>query len=171
MLGYRMGCVVVMLGALVAAGGVARAQSTSEPGCRLEKQVYTCDWQGFLQRLDKAHTVAVETESSVDRPTAKQLRQLATELGKTVAPEDQIGDLTFLLIPMQTMGVDIGPAGVPLATLRIYAPGPGTPRGTLLWAETYTGQPDRPWPAIVHALIEQFQNRFAGQSQGSAQKR
>ena len=159
MSGYRMGCVVVMLGAMVAAGGVAQAQ-TSEAGCTLEKQVYTCDWQGFVQRLDKAHTVAVETQSSLDRFTAKQLRELAGELGKSVATEDQSGDLTFLLIPMESTGVHYGPAGEALATLRIYAPAQGTPRGTLLWAETYTGQPDRPWQAIVRALIQQFQDRL-----------
>jgi hypothetical protein len=159
MSGYRMGCVVVMLGALVAARGAARAQTANEPGCTLEKQVYTCDWQAFVQRLDKAHTVAIQTES-LDRFTAKQLRELAGALGKTVAPEDQLGDLTFLLIPMQSTGVHIGPGGEPLATLRIYASLPGAPRGTLLWAETYTGQPDRPWPATVHALIEQFHDRL-----------
>ena len=156
--GYRMGCVVVMLSALVA-GGAARAQKANEQGCTLEKQVYTCDWQAFVQRLDKAHTVTVETQQ-IDKFTAKQLRELAGELGKTVAPEDQLGDLTFLLIPMQSTGVHIGPAGEPLATLRIYASFPGAPRGTLLWAETYTGQPDRPWPATVHALIEQFHDRL-----------
>lgn len=159
MSGYRMGCVVVMLGALVAAGGVVRAQSANEAGCTLVKDVYTCNWAAFVQRLDKAHTVAVETQQ-LDRFTAKQLRELAEELGKTVAPEDQLGDLTFLLIPMQSTGVHIGPGGEPLATLRIYAPTPGLPRGKLLWAETYTGQPDRPWPATVHSLIEQFQNRL-----------
>jgi hypothetical protein len=158
MSGYRMGCVVVMLGALVAVGGAARAQTPSEGGCTLEKQVYTCDWAAFVQRLDKAQTVAVQTES-LDRFTAKQLRELAGALGKTVAPEDELGDLTFLLIPMQSTGVHIGPGGEPLATLRIYASLPGAPRGTLLWAETYTGQPDRPWPATVHALIEQFHDR------------
>lgn len=155
-----MGWVVVMLGALVAAGGAARAQGATEQGCTLEKNVYTCDWPAFVRQLDMAHTVAVETQSSVDRPTAKQLKQLATELGKTVAPDGQPSDLTFLLIPLQNTGVDIGPAGVPLATLRIYAPAPGTPRGTLLWAETYSGQPDRPWPAIVHAVIQQFEDRL-----------
>lgn len=159
MSGYRMGCVVVMLGALVAAGGVVRAQSANEAGCTLVKDVYTCNWAAFVQRLDKAHTVAVETQQ-LDRFTAKQLRELAEELGKTVAPEDQLGDLTFLLIPMQSTGVHIGPGGEPLATLRIYASTPGLPRGKLLWAETYTGQPDRPWPATVHSLIEQFQNRL-----------
>ena len=158
MSGYRMGCVAVMLSALVTAGGIARAQ-TSEQGCTLVKGVYTCDWASFVQRLDKAHTVAVETQQ-IDRFTAKQLRELAGELGKTVAPEDQLGDLTFLLIPLQPTGVHYGPAGEPLATLRIYASAPGTPRRTLLWAETYTGQPDRPWPSTVHSLIEQFQNRL-----------
>jgi hypothetical protein len=159
MSGYRMSCFVVMLGALVAACGMAPAQNANEAGCTLVKEVYTCNWQAFVQRLDKAHTVAIETQQ-LDRFTAKQLRELVGELGKTVAPEDQLGDLTFLLIPMQSTGVHIGPGGEPLATLRIYASLPGTPRGTLLWAETYTGQPDRPWPATVHALIEQFHDRL-----------
>jgi hypothetical protein len=159
MSGYRMGCVVVMMGALVAAGGVARAQAANEQGCTLVKDVYTCDWQAFVQRVDKAHTVAIETQQ-IDRFTARQLRELAEQIGKTVAPEDQPGDLTFLLIPLQPTGVHIGPAGEPLATLRIYASAPGTPRSKLLWAETYTGQPDRPWPATVHALIQQFHDRL-----------
>jgi hypothetical protein len=159
MSGFRMGCVVVMLGTLVTAGGIARAQSPNEQGCKLVKDLYTCDWPAFVQRLDKAHTIAIETQQ-IDRFTAKQLRELVGELGKTVAPEDELGDLTFLLIPMQSTGVHIGPGGEPLATLRVYAPLPGTPRGTLLWAETYTGQPDRPWPATVHALIEQFRDRL-----------
>lgn len=158
MSGYRMGCVVVILSAL-AAGGMARAQATNEAGCTLVKEVYTCNWNAFVQRLQKAQTVAVEAQQ-LDRYTARQLRELAGELGKTVAPEDQLGDLTFLLIPLQSTGVHIGPSGEPLATLRIYASLPGEPRGTLLWAETYTGQPDRPWPSTVHALIEQFHDRL-----------
>lgn len=159
MSGYRMGCAVVMLGTLIAVGGTVRAQAPNEQACTLVKDVYTCDWQAFVQRLHKAHTVAIETQQ-IDRFTARQLRDLVGEIGKTVAPEDQLGDLTMLLIPMQPTGVHIGPAGEPLATLRIYASAPGTPRGTLLWAETYTGQPDRPWPATVHALIQQFQDRL-----------
>lgn len=152
----RMSGVVVMLGALI--GGVAVAQTENAPGCTLEKQVYTCNWQAFVPRLEKAKTVAIETQQ-MDRNTARQLRELVGALGKEVAPEDQQGDLTMLLIPMQPTGVHIGPAGEPLATLRIYAPLPGAPRGTLLWAETYTGQPDRPWPMTVHALVEQFKDR------------
>jgi hypothetical protein len=149
--------VLVVLG-LFLASTPAGAQTRSEAGCTLEKQVYTCDWQAFVQRLNEAQTVAVETDN-MDRFTARQLRELAGALGKTVAPENQLGDLTFLLIPMQSTGVHIGPAGEPLATLRIYATAPGNPRAMLLWAETYAGQPDRPWPMTVHALIEQFQDR------------
>lgn len=157
MSGYRLGCLIVMLGALVGPGTVP-AQSANEPGCTLEKQMYTCDWQAFVPRLDRARTVAIETQQ-IDRNTARQLRELAGELGKSVAPEGEQADLTMLLIPMQSTGVHIGPAGEPLATLRIYAALPGAPRGRLLWAETYTGQPDRPWPMTVHALIEQFKDR------------
>jgi hypothetical protein len=163
----RIGFVVVM-GALLV-GRAAIAQGGNAAGCTLEKQVYTCNWQAFLERLNRADTVAVETES-MDRFTARQLRQLVGELGKRAVPADEPGDLTFLLIPMQSTGVHIGPAGEPLATLRIYAAAPGNTRGALLWAETYTGQPDRPWAVTVHALIEQFQSRFAGQFQDHVQK-
>jgi hypothetical protein len=152
-----MSCAVAVLtGALTVSGTMSAQQST---GCTLEKQVYTCDWQAFVHRLDKAQSISIETPS-MDRFTARQLRELAGELGKSVAADTQQGDLTFLLIPLQSTGVHIGPSGERLATLRIYAPEPGDARGKLLWAETYTGQPDRPWPATVHALIEQFHDRI-----------
>jgi hypothetical protein len=155
---WRIVCALTVVAGVMGASGMARAQAANEPGCTLEKEIYTCNWRAFVHRLEAAHTVSVETQS-MDRFTARQLRELVGALGKTVAPEDQMGDLTFLLIPMQSTGVHIGPAGEPLATLRIYAPAPGNPRARLLWAETYTGQPDRPWAVTVHALIEQFQDR------------
>ena len=148
----------LIVAGLLGAGRIVWSQAPNEAGCTLEKQVYTCNWQAFVARLNHAKTAAVETQS-LDRFTARQLRELVGELGKKVAPEDTAADLTFLLIPMQSTGIHIGPAGEPLATLRIYAAAPGNPRGTLLWAETYTGQPDRPWPSTVHALIEQFRDR------------
>lgn len=151
-----MSSAVAVLTGILAVSGMSAQQSS---GCTLEKQVYTCDWQAFVHRLNQAHTISIETQS-MDRFTARQLRQLAGELGKSVAQKDQQGDLTLLLIPLQPTGVHIGPAGEPLATLRIYAPTPEDARGKLLWAETYTGQPDRPWPMTVHALIEQFHDRI-----------
>jgi len=30
----------------------------------------------------------------------------------------------------------------------------------LVWAEIFTGQPDRPWASDVRAVINQFQARF-----------
>ena len=156
MLGFRL---LVMSMALV--GGVASAQ-TEPGGCTLEKQVYTCNWQTFRGRLDAAQTVAIETDR-MDRFAQGQLRKLAAEMGKSVAHEGQPADLTILLIPVEPTGIHVGPSGEPLATLRIYAPGPGRTRDTLLWAETYTGQPDRPWAATVNAVIEQFKGRLGTQ--------
>lgn len=157
MSGLRMRFAIATLAGLLTASGTSSAQDNA--GCTLKKQMYTCNWQAFVHRLDKAKSISVEAQP-MDRFTARQLRELAGELGKSVAPADQQGDLTFLLIPMQPTGVHIGPAGETLATLRIYAPTPENPRGTLVWAETYAGQPDRPWPSTVHALIEQFHDRM-----------
>lgn len=152
---------LVVLGlALAVGGGIAKAQNESAAGCTLEKQIYTCNWQAFRSRLDAAHTVSVETER-MDRFAAAQLRKLAAGTGKSVAAPGQTRDLTFLLIPLEPTGIHLGPSGEPLATLRIYAPGPGTTRGTLLWAETYKGAPDRPWPATVDGLIDQFKRRLS----------
>ena len=149
---------VVITGAAFKGSSVLAQDQTA--GCTLQNQIYTCNWQAFRSKLDSVRTVAVETKP-MDRIAAARLRKLAEELGKTVASGEQPADLTFLLIPLEPNGVHIGPGGEPLATLRIYAPGSGTTRGTLLWAETYTAQPDRPWPTTVHALIEQFKERIS----------
>jgi hypothetical protein len=129
----------------------------------LQKRVYSCNWDAFRSRLDAAHTIAVESQP-MDRFTAEQLRKLVAKLGKSVADADQAADLTLVLTPVAPTGIHIGPAGEPVATLRIYAPGtargPAGSRGTMVWAETWIGNSDRPWPSIVHSLIEQFQDRF-----------
>ena len=151
---------VLLLGLIAGlAVGTAAAQAGSEAGCTLEKQIYTCNWQAFESRLNATHTVTIET-GRMDHFAAAQLRNLAAEMGKSVVKTGEPADLTFLLIPIEPTGVHLGPSGEPLATLRIYAPGRGTTRGTLLWAETYKGDPDRPWPAVVEALIEQFRARL-----------
>ena len=135
-------------------------------GCTLQKGIYSCNLAAFRQDLAAAHTVAVQTQR-LDRSAASQLRQLVQTLGKSVVStstenEGAPGaDLTFLLIPMENSGVNFGPGDHELATLRVYAPGDGSARGTLLWAETLHGQGDRPWPAQVHALIEQFQGELS----------
>lgn len=158
--GLRRGFVLAVFAGLLMADGSVGAQQSG--GCTLHNQLYTCDWQTFLHQMDKAKSVSIETQS-VDRFTKRQLRQLVGELGKTVAADGQQGDLTFLVIPLPATGMHIGPAGEPLATLRIYAPRPGNARGELLWAENYSGDPDRPWPATVHNLIQQFRDRIQKQ--------
>ena len=139
--------------------GISGAQSAPSSACTLEKQVYTCNWQAFESRLTAAHTVTIETDH-LDRFARAELRKLANELGKAVVKPGEPADLTFLLIPVEPTGIHLGPSGEPLATLRIYAPGPDSTRGTLLWAETYKAQPDRPWPTVVEGLIEQFRARL-----------
>jgi hypothetical protein len=157
MSGLRTSCAAAVLIGILTLSCTTSAQQSA--GCTLDRQVYTCDWRAFVRELNQAQSISIETQS-MDRFTARQLRELAGQLGKSVAPDGQQGNLTFLVIPLQSTGVHIGPAGEPLATLRIYAPEPGNARANLLWAETYTGQPDRPWPATVHALIEQFHDRI-----------
>jgi hypothetical protein len=130
---------------------------TADVGCTLKKDVYTCDRNSFVTSLKSATTIAVETQGT-DHTTGPQLRELIHKLGKTA--QTAPADLTFLLIPVASDGMYVGPSGSELATLRVYGPSPEGQRGRLLWAETYIGQADMPWPAIVHALIQQFQTKF-----------
>jgi hypothetical protein len=130
---------------------------TPDVGCTLNKDVYTCDKSGFVKSLKSATTIAVDTQGT-DHASGPQLKDLIRKLGKT--PESGPADLTFLLIPLPSDGMYVGPSGSELATLRVYGPAPQGERGRLLWAETYIGQADLPWPSVVHALIQQFQTKF-----------
>jgi hypothetical protein len=65
------------------------------------------------------------------------------------------------MLPVDDQGVlNDSAGGASLGTLRIYTVTPGGSRGHLLWAETFTGPRDMPWPAVVRGLILQFQSRF-----------
>lgn len=160
-LALHLAAIVLVLPSALGACSAAAQQPALAPdaGCVQHKGAYTCNWSSFKLAFDRAHTVSVET-GPMDRSTAGQLRTLVGELGKTNVPQAQPADLTMLLIPMEPNGLNYGPGDHDLATLRIYAPGEGSTHGTLLWAETYRGQGDRAWPAQVHALIRQFQERF-----------
>jgi hypothetical protein len=165
MKGFGSGCLLfgVSVGVLLLAGaGGSLAQGGGGPeaggSCTLAKGVYTCNWERFREVLAAAKTVHVETQGT-DRPTLAQLRKLAEELGKTVVGPDEAADMTFLLIPMPSTGVEIGPAGQPLATLRIYSNGEGMGGRQLVWAEVVTDQADKPWGSIVYELIAQFRAR------------
>jgi len=55
-------------------------------------------------------------------------------------------------------GVVVGPGDQALAVLRVFDTRNGARK--LVWAEIFTGQPDRPWASDVRAVINQFQARF-----------
>lgn len=124
--------------------------------CTFQNQVYTCNKPSFLQSLSSAKSVAVQT-GTMDKVGSAQLRKLIEQMGKQQQTGGGHADLTFLLAPIGTEGVTVGPAGTDLATLRIYRTRPDGARGNLLWAETLRGQADTPWPLVVRALISQFQ--------------
>jgi hypothetical protein len=128
--------------------------------CTLSRQVYTCDQASFRAALASAHTIAVEARPR-DRVSPPQLKELIVALGKTVAPAGSSADLTFSIIPLDNTGINVGPSGTDLASLRVYGPSTSGAQGEILWAETFSGQPDMTWPSVVHALIQQFRARAA----------
>jgi hypothetical protein len=42
----------------------------------------------------------------------------------------------------------------------VFQPGLDGGRGQLIWVESFIGQPDMPWPMVVHGAILQFKNEF-----------
>ncbi len=129
--------------------------------CILKNHVYTCDGAAFQKALAAATAVRVETHNA-DGVARSQLSDLVTKkLGKTIAPPGTPADLDFLLIPIDDTGqVTYSSGTADLGTLRVYTVTADGARGHLLWAETYSGQQDMPWPAVVHSVILQFQSRF-----------
>jgi hypothetical protein len=101
--------------------------------------------------------MSVQSEP-MDVKTENDLKGLAHHLGKRVVePGERRADLQFLLVPLNKDGIYIGDADLPLATLRVYAGGTKTQRGKLVWAETYSGKKDMPFPAVEYYLIQQFE--------------
>jgi hypothetical protein len=130
-------------------------------GCTLKNHVYRCDGAAFQAALAGAKAVSIETHNA-DGVARGQLMELITKkLGKTVAPTGGPADLNFLLMPTGEVGViDTSPGDVDLGTLRVYTSAAGGARGHLVWAETFSGKPDLPWPVVVRGLILQLQSRF-----------
>jgi hypothetical protein len=154
----KLGSKMRTAGQIVLAAGLAMGTASAQigEGCALDKQVYTCNRVEFASAWKNAGTVTIEA-SPRDKMAASQLREMAGKMGKSVG---ESGELTVLVVPRDAGGVDVGPAGVELGSLRVYAPSEGGRRGNLVWAETYTGQPDMSWPAVVHALVAQFEQKF-----------
>jgi hypothetical protein len=141
---------------------MALAQSATDDGtqgtaCTLEKGVYTCSWSVFKDTLAAAKTVSVQSEP-MDVKTENDLKGLARHFGKTaVEPSEGPTDLQFLLLPLNKDGLYIGESELALATLRVYEGGTKTRRGKLVWAETYSGKKDMPFPSVEYYLIQQFE--------------
>lgn len=160
----RLLLILVAAVALVTGAASARAQNESggvdAGSCTLKDHIYKCDGARFHEALLSAQTVAIDVHNW-DGVARAQLQGLVTKkLGKTVAQPGTQADLVFLMIPIEPTGVVEGGINPDLGTLRVYS---STPEGRpehLLWAETYSGTSDLPWPAVVYGLIRQFQAHF-----------
>jgi hypothetical protein len=135
------------------------AQSGAEP-CQLQANVYHCDSAAFAKALATATSAAVEAQN-VDAYSRDQLKRMLTgKYGKQVVEPAASPDLVFLIVPVGVDGINISPGEPTLGSLRVYSATPEGGRGHLVWAETYNGPQDLPWPAVVRALILQFQKHF-----------
>jgi hypothetical protein len=160
-------CLLVIVAAFALGLSQTRARAQGDVGggdagaCILKNHVYTCDGAALQKALAAATAVKIETHNA-DGVARSQLSDLLTKkLGKTIAPQGTPADLDFLLIPIDEAGqVAYSSGTADLGTLRIYTVTADGARGHLLWAETYSGQQDMPWPAVVHSIILQFRSRF-----------
>ena len=150
---------------LVQAHGQSQVNTEDLGGCTLKNSVYTCDGAAFQKALGAASSVRIETHN-IDGVARDQLTTLITKkLSKTVAAPGTPADLSFLMQPLDDQGtfwqaINDTASGLPLGTLRIYTVAPNGSRGHLLWAETFNGNSNTPWPIVVRGLIAQFQSRF-----------
>lgn len=131
------------------------------PSCTLQGKNYLCSKPNLQQALAATHTVAIVSQPA-NHASDAALASLARSLGKTTANGDAASSaqLTFRLTPVEPAGVTVGAGTVDLATLNIFVAAPGDPTARLLWSETYNGDPDLPWPAVVNALTRQFKSRL-----------
>jgi hypothetical protein len=145
------------------AAGLAQTAATENLGssCTLQDHVYHCDSAVFTKALAAAKSATVETQN-VDAYARDQLKKMiAGKYGKQVVEQGAGSpDLIFLIIPVGVDGINISPGAPTLGSLRVYSAKPEGGRDHLLWAETYNGPQDLPWPAVVRSLILQFQKHF-----------
>lgn len=134
------------------------AQQGADAHCTADQKVehYLCDAPAFQRRLAMAHTIRIDTDR-MDLFGHKQMEKLVTDLGKQIVTPGQRPDLVFDIAPVDRSGrIDFGPGDKAIGILMVYDPARGAGRRGLIWAETFDGQEDRPWPAVVVDLIRQF---------------
>lgn len=129
--------------------------------CTLKDHLYTCDKAEFQKALAAAKTVTIETHNADGVARSELTSFITKKLNKTIAPEATPADLDFLLFPVDDTGqITYDPGRVALGTLRVYTVAPDGTRGHMVWAETYNGLQDTPWPIAVRGLILVFQSQF-----------
>lgn len=153
-------CLALLIATPASALRAQTALVAPDAGCVPEKGAYTCNLAGLKLALERSRSIAVETPR-LDRVAARQLEHFVLDLGKDPSETPSLAELSFSVQPTTPSGVVLGPSDHELASLRVTAPGKeGKP--VLLWVETLRGQGDRPWPAQVHALLEQFKAHLTG---------
>jgi hypothetical protein len=154
---FRLFTIAALTAVLTMATPAQKPAPTTSAGCGVLQGVTTCNWPAFRSVLASAHTIAIE-HAQIDRFTGKQLSELATRLGKSIAGPDNPGDLTFDIVPTGQHGIDFGPGDKDVVQLEVHS-GPSS-HGPLLWVETLHGDPERPWPSSVNSVIDQFEARL-----------
>lgn len=152
--------VVIGMGLGISSTMLAQSDIALSDGCTLNKEVYTCDRTAFLRVLAAARTAAIET-GPTDAVAQDSLKKLIAAAGKTLVARGQHADLTFLLVPVDTNGVQFTTGQTNLGSLRVFSARADQPgRGSLVWAENYTGTADTQWFAVVSRLVQHFQAEF-----------
>jgi hypothetical protein len=152
--------VLLSLAALLLSVSALAQKDAPKVNCSIDGKQMTCDRSAFLKRFAEAHTIALES-SPRDTVADAQLASFAKSLAKQVVP-GQPADITVRLIRPVQDGMVFGSSDVELASLHIFSTKNGTENSNLLWVESYRGQEDMPWIAVVRSLMVQFQATLAG---------
>lgn len=157
----------VTLAVAIGDGDRAFAQSNSSAtqsktiDCSVDGAQYTCSRTGLASAFAEARTVALESQPK-DRLADGELASFVKSLGKLVVPAQGPADITLRLVRTGSTGISVGSFDVELGTLRVFSTRTGKSNSHLLWVETYRGQQDVPWPAVVHELTGQLQAALSG---------
>jgi hypothetical protein len=145
----------LLLVILAASSAPAQVQVVAR-ACTKDGNQYNCNKPTFEKILRVAKTASVRTPRL--QPSSGQLGKLVQSLGKTIRPDS--ADLTFVLVRSDPNGIYYGPSDRELAAIRVYYGASGNDPGTLVWMESYSGQPGTAWPIVVNHLTEQFRAQF-----------
>lgn len=149
--------VSVFHAALAQSGGTAGDPSA----CTLSNHVYTCNSATLLKALSSANSIGLQTHNSDGIARSALADLVQKKLHKAIASDGQPADLVFLLMPADDAGqVENNSTVQDLGSLRIYSTTSSGAPAHLLWAETYSGEHDLPWPIVARSVVRRFEKRF-----------